>query len=160
LFVALAVWVWNFDLVNAKRRVKATVGYPCPDRCQTTPTSVKLTIKNRGRKAVEILRWLTVDAPGAFDDIEADIFRVTLNGELVDYLGPQIKRAAPTREDYLTIKPGKSIVKTVDLSKFYDMSKPGEYRAKYKVVNDYLFSVKGKGKGKLTSNTYTIYVDP
>jgi hypothetical protein len=50
----------------------------------------------------------------------------------VPYDGPIIKRAAPTAEDYITIKAGKSVEGEFMVSDGYNTSLPGTYNVKLK----------------------------
>ncbi|TJY65948.1 protease [Sphingobacterium alkalisoli] len=58
---------------------------------------------------------------------------ITLNtGEEVSYLGAMAKRMMPPPEDsYLSVNPLDSLLVTIDLTKGYDLKKPGTYTLKY-----------------------------
>lgn len=88
--------------------------------------SVRFTLKNDGAQALSILKWQT-----PFFGVDDDLFSVGRNGEPVTYLGRHVKRAAPTAEDFLVLAPGQSLSATVELTKYYDMSRTGEYTIAY-----------------------------
>lgn len=88
--------------------------------------SVRFTLKNEGAQALSILKWQT-----PFFGVDDDLFSVGRNGEPVAYLGRHVKRAAPTAADFLVLAPGESLTATVELSKYYDMGRTGEYTIAY-----------------------------
>jgi peptidyl-Lys metalloendopeptidase len=88
--------------------------------------SVDLTLTNIGSHRIRLLSWYT-----AADGLEDDLFQVTLDGKQVAYTGPHYKRPLPVASDYLTLDPGKSITRTVDLTGFYDLSQTGNYGIRY-----------------------------
>ncbi len=73
-----------------------------------------------------MLKWQT-----PFFGVDDDLFSVGRNGEPVTYLGRHVKRAAPTAADFLVLAPGQSLSATVELSKYYDMGRTGEYTIAY-----------------------------
>ena len=86
--------------------------------------SVPLTfaLANRGKITVNVLK---VNTP--LEGFYGKYLRVIgPHGEL-EYNGAMVKRAAPTREDYLSIKPGATRSKTLDLTTAYDLKLPGKY---------------------------------
>jgi peptidyl-Lys metalloendopeptidase len=94
---------------------------------QAEPVMLNFTLENRGRLTVTVLKW---QLPS--DEIEADLFDVRRNGEPVEYLGPLVKRAAPTPDDYVEIGPGDSIKVSFDPTAVYDMAEKGEYTVRYR----------------------------
>ena len=87
---------------------------------------VKVTISNPGKKAVKVLKWFT-----PVDEVEEPLFNVTLDGASVEYVGAHYKRPAPTGSDYVTLKSGESLTRTVDLGLYYDLSASGVYELEY-----------------------------
>src|SRR5688500_4318104 len=81
---------------------------------------VTVTFTNTARHAVKLLAWYT-----AAEEIEDDLFEITLEGKTVEYIGPHYKRATPQKEDFIVLAPGKSLTRDVNLSNFYDLSKTG-----------------------------------
>ena len=107
--------------------------------------SVKVTYKNRSNQKVDILRWYLPDEEG---NLEEGIFKITRNGENVDYLGAHYKRPAPTTADYVSLKPNQKLTYTVELSGKYDFSVEGYYSVEMSVQNYALFGLNKPGQNK------------
>jgi peptidyl-Lys metalloendopeptidase len=88
--------------------------------------AVKVTYTNISAQPVRLLNFYVAD--GRFKE---GLFEVTRNGEAVEYIGPQIKRAAPTDADYITLAPGESISGVAPVSGFYDLSESGSYTLRF-----------------------------
>ncbi|MBS1795747.1 MAG: peptidase M35 [Acidobacteria bacterium] len=86
----------------------------------------RVTITNTTRGELRILRWFTPS-----DGVKENLFRVTVYGKEVEYLGPDYKRPEPTAKDYITLRPGESLDATVDLSGYYDFTDSGYYAVEY-----------------------------
>lgn len=116
---------------------------------------VKVTITNPTNRPVKILKWYT-----AADSVEEPLFSVSRDGvSSIAYLGAHYKRPAPTTADYVTLKPGASLVREVDLGAFYDLSVTGSYTLRYDVGSLNLHSEKGaKGVEHLVSSEITVQV--
>jgi len=97
---------------------------------------VNVSYKNNSGQAVKILRWYLPDSEG---NLEEAIFKVTRDGENVDYLGPHYKRPAPTGEDYITLKNNQKLNFKVELSGLYDFTQQGQYQIDLSVKNHALF---------------------
>jgi peptidyl-Lys metalloendopeptidase len=106
----------------------------------TDKALVTVTLSNTGQSKVKLLKWAVPDS-----DLEESLFAVKLDGQPVRYLGAHYKRGAARAEDYVQLKPGESLTRTVDLASFYDLSKSGTYT----------LSVDSKG---LKSNTVEVFV--
>jgi peptidyl-Lys metalloendopeptidase len=102
------------------------------------PAIVNVTISNTGRRAVSVLRWYT-----PYDDVETSLFSIARDGQPVAYLGGLYKRSAPTAADYVTLRPGESFTRSVDLGKYYDLSVTGSYSIRYDVAAWNLYSERG-----------------
>jgi peptidyl-Lys metalloendopeptidase len=63
----------------------------------------------------------------------------------VGYIGPEYKRPEVKGADYINLKPGEDLVRTVVISDFYDFSATGTYNLSYKVTSNQLYSEKGSG---------------
>lgn len=87
---------------------------------------VNVSIRNEGKTAVRILRWLT-----PIDGVKDDLFAVTIDGRRVEYIGADYKRAAPTDKDYVTLEAGATLETTIDLAGYYDLSQTGFYQVSY-----------------------------
>lgn len=88
----------------------------------TQDVVVNFTMTNESDQKLRILRWET-----PFDGIEANLFEVARNGDLVPYLGRVYKRGTPQASDYIMLMPGESLSARVELSAYYEMGYGGEY---------------------------------
>lgn len=97
--------------------------------------AVDVVFTNTGDTPVSVVKWFVPDGTP-----EGDLFLLTRNGEAVPYLGPIIKRPAPTANDMITIAPGESIVRTAELSGLYDLSETGVYAIQYGAASAQMFA--------------------
>lgn len=88
--------------------------------------TISVTISNTGKSPVKVLKWFT-----PAEEVEEALFKVTRDGAAVDYVGAHYKRTTPTGNDYLNLKPGESLTRTVDISQYYDLSASGVYEFEY-----------------------------
>jgi peptidyl-Lys metalloendopeptidase len=105
--------------------------------------AVTITLTNDSRHPVKLLKWNT-----PVDGLEEALLEVTLNGEAVAFTGPHYKRPAATEKDFLTLAPGESLSRTVDLGEVYDLSRTGIYGVRFEVASQ-----------KLQSNDMTLWVE-
>jgi hypothetical protein len=84
--------------------------------------SLRMGLTWRGQVPVQVLSWAT-----PLEDWLADYLSVRLGGEELRYRGPMAKRAAPRRQDYITLRPGRERVAMVRLDGVFDFSRPGTY---------------------------------
>jgi peptidyl-Lys metalloendopeptidase len=89
---------------------------------------VTVTMTNFSAEPIQVLRWYTPLEPAS-----APLFNVTRNGEPVTYVGPLVKRGAPTAADYVTIPAGDSVSRQVVLSSIYELADTGVYTIEYDV---------------------------
>ncbi|MCJ8272164.1 MAG: M35 family metallo-endopeptidase [Psychrosphaera sp.] len=73
-------------------------------------------------------------------DLEENLFTVTLDGKAVEYQGMHVKRPAPTKADYITIRPGQTVSYKVELSGVYDLKQSGNYTFQYNATNMNMFA--------------------
>ena len=99
---------------------------------------VTVTIFNPTRHTVRILKWFT-----PAEGVEEALFAVTRDGQTIGYLGPIYKRPPATGKDYVSLKAGESLVQTVNLGDYYDLSASGQYEITYDVSSFYLYNEKG-----------------
>ena len=97
------------------------------DSARAFSGNLQFKLSNSADRAVKVLSWQLPN--GA---LEADLFDVFRNGERVEYIGPQIKRAAPTEADYITLRAGDTKVLSANIAAAYDLSRPGQYTIQYK----------------------------
>ncbi|HUS33440.1 MAG TPA: hypothetical protein VMZ53_33290, partial [Kofleriaceae bacterium] len=81
-----------------------------------------VTITNVSDHDVQLLSWYLPDA-----ELQEPLFELSRDGQPVRYIGPIYKRAQPDASDYVTIAPGASLTRTVNLANFYDLSTTGNY---------------------------------
>lgn len=67
--------------------------------------------------------------PGEF--LDEALFAVERDGQPVEYVGPHVKRAAPTAADMLVIAPQATVHYVVELSQAYDLTRDGVYTVRY-----------------------------
>jgi len=85
--------------------------------------TVTLELTNSAVETVALLRWnLPLD-----NRFVSNSFNVQLNGRPVTYLGPVVKFAEPTAEDYIFIGPKESITLDIQLQDYYDFAEVGTY---------------------------------
>ena len=97
------------------------------------PVVVQVTISNPTNHTLRVLAWFT-----PVDGVEEPLFAVQRDGQPVGYTGPMIKRPAPTKDDYVSLKAGESLTNDVILSDSYDFSVSGRYTVVYDVSSYYL----------------------
>lgn len=96
---------------------------------------IKVSITNPNKNSIRILRWAT-----PVDGVTDDLFQISVNGKLAEYIGAHYKRPAAADKDYIILKGGETIESTVDLSGYYDLSESGYYQIVYKAEAFNLFS--------------------
>jgi len=98
-----------------------------PDKISLcSPVEVEFTVRNLSDQAVYLLNWYI-----PLEGILGDIFRVSHDGQALEYLGPQVTRAAPLADQYILIEAGQSKTAVVDLSSVYDFSQAAVYKIAY-----------------------------
>jgi peptidyl-Lys metalloendopeptidase len=88
---------------------------------------VRVTLQNDDVHDLSVVRWQT-----PLHGVESNVFDVRLDGKPVAYTGRLYKRPAPRPGDYLQIRAGSSASVEIDLSRYYDMSRTGEYSVRYR----------------------------
>jgi peptidyl-Lys metalloendopeptidase len=83
---------------------------------------VTTELRNVGKKPILVLRRNT-----PLEEMGSDVFQVEANEQAKEYNGPMAKRAAPSKEEFVVLKPGAGISYRVDLQRGYDVGAPGEY---------------------------------
>jgi len=89
------------------------------------PIAMRFQLTNRREQPVWMLRWNT-----PWEGWRGTVFSVSLQGRELPYQGPMVKRGDPTREEYVKLRAGESMITGLDLAQAYDMSKPGLYTVK------------------------------
>lgn len=109
--------------------------------------AVTVTLTNVSGRSVRVLKR---DTP--VDGIKNELFNVTRDGAAVNYVGRHYKWAAPQAEDFLTLAPGESLTRTVDLASAYDLSVSGNYTV------GYAEAIHG-GAAQFASNSVTVSIE-
>jgi len=103
--------------------VAATGGDPPPG----APIPVRVSVRNDAAMPLPLLpRNTALEEP-----LQADAFRVRLEGRPQPYLGIVAQRLPVTAEDVVTLAPGESLERTLDLAAHYRMDRPGTYEVRY-----------------------------
>jgi len=84
------------------------------------------TLENRGQLLLHVLNWNT-----PLEGFFGKYLLITGPAGPVPYEGPQVKRGAPERDEYLLLAPGQKAEATVDLALPYRIAKPGRYKVSY-----------------------------
>ena len=113
-----------------------SVNLSVADRATVSDQEVRVDIvfTNDGSTSLSIPKWFVPDG-----ELEGDLFLLSRDGQRVPYLGPIIKRAAPTAQDMISLAPGESVARSVDISGMYDLSASGEYKLQFGVASSQLF---------------------
>ena len=115
---------------------------------------VRVTLANPTTETMRVLRWNT-----PADGLSEPLFDVTRDGVPVEYIGPLVKRAAPTAADYLRLEPGATRFYDVDLSEAYSFAAGGAYAIRYRTTANELLAVgRAKVAGGLVSNEFELVV--
>jgi peptidyl-Lys metalloendopeptidase len=92
--------------------------------------AVRFTLQNDGAQTVRLAKWHTP----LTGDLYGPIFSVKRDGRAVEYVGKIYKLlATPLARDYITLRPGASTSRVIELSEFYDMAAGGSYEVQYQV---------------------------
>jgi peptidyl-Lys metalloendopeptidase len=83
---------------------------------------VEVLVTNTSDHIVRVPKWQLPDA-----DLQAKLFRISVDGKPVAYAGPLVKRGLPSPADFAILAPGETRRTLVDLSTYYDMRQPGLY---------------------------------
>jgi hypothetical protein len=91
-------------------------------------STINFTVENQGKLQQKFCRYLT-----PLEGLKGDIILITNEGgDVISYQGKYVKRAKPTRQDYLKISPGEPIKCSLLLSEDYPIESPGRYKIQFK----------------------------
>jgi len=93
------------------------------------PLPLRFTLRNRGSAAVRLLRWGTPFEGGWL----APFVDVRLDGQVLRWQGPQLKRGDPAPADYLGLAPGEQAEATLDLAEPVALERAGLLQVKARV---------------------------
>ena len=115
---------------------------------------VRVTLANPTTTSMRVLEWNT-----PADLLAEPLFDVMRDGAPVEYLGPLVKRGAPTAADYLLLEPGASRSFDVNLGERYSFAADGTYEIRYRTAAADLLAVgRAKLAGGLVSNEVGLIV--
>lgn len=107
--------------------LKASVAFTFDKQKSTAPLA-KFTLTNVSNHSVWVLKR---ELPNS-QYLSNNQFRVTRDGQELSYQGMMVKYAAPTASDYVEIKAGGSYTANVDIAKFYDMERGGDFSINFR----------------------------
>ena len=87
------------------------------------PVMLRFGLRNPTAQPLAVLTWNT-----PLEGFFGNYLQVTRDGAEVLYTGPMVKRGDPDASSYVTVAPGGSAERQVELSLAYDMKVPGKYR--------------------------------
>tara|TARA_R110000751_G_scaffold280041_1_gene382500 strand:- start:2897 stop:3355 length:459 start_codon:yes stop_codon:yes gene_type:complete len=90
-----------------------------------------MKVKNNGNKRYSFLPWRTPIE----NSFTGEFIDVIYDDEKIEYSGVMVKRMPPTKDDYITLKPNKSVTGKVNLLDGYKFSKKGIYSIQFNGVN-------------------------
>lgn len=128
--LAIAVCTFATAAFAAKGTANVSISVAKQTFAAGDSVAVEVTISNPDRRAIRILKWFT-----PVDDVEEPLFNITRDGVKVEYVGARYKRPEPTDKDFIILKGGESITRTVDLAEYYDLSATGMYTVSYDVAS-------------------------
>lgn len=118
---------------------------------------MKFVMKNESNTPIRVLIWGT-----PLEGLNSNLFDITgPDGEKVPYLGKIVSRPAPDpAKDYITIQPGKSIEKEIDINDAYHIEKDGTYSLSHNFKMLDLKLIKGLGATPEMSTRAPIELQP
>jgi hypothetical protein len=105
------------------------------------PIEVGFSIRNTGNSRWQVLTWET-----PLEDEVTDFLTVEREGRPLRYDGRRVKRGDPTEQEYVTLDPGETLSRKVDISRSYPIDAPGAYTATIKATIHDAFTVQGDTK--------------
>jgi hypothetical protein len=95
-----------------------------------SPATVVLTVTNAGDAPVPIYAWATPFTKTG--RLPRAVFSVRdEDGRPVRYMGRQVNTGPVTLAQFITVGPGETLQKEVDLGKEYDLTRPGWYEVSF-----------------------------
>jgi len=91
------------------------------------PISVNFFVKNKTATVFEFCYWQTP----LEKEFTANCFEIIHEGEILEYIGRQIKRKPPTKEDNNILKPNETSTQSININEGYVLTKPGAYSIRF-----------------------------
>ena len=144
----LSVLLVVASLSSFARNADLMVNVSLADRTTVSDQDVmvNVTFTNVGQTPLQLVRWYMPDG-----DLDGDLFILSRDGQAVSYVGPLVKRDALTNQDLMTLAPGESVQRAVELASVYDMSTSGVYSIRYGVAATQVFA---PGSARFSANVY------
>ncbi|WP_157288584.1 M35 family metallo-endopeptidase [Uliginosibacterium gangwonense] len=98
------------------------------DKQKSTAPLAKFTLTNVSTHSVWVLKR---ELPNS-QYLTNNQFRVTRDGQELSYHGIMVKYVAPTASDYVEIKAGSAYTANIDIAKFYDMERGGDFSINFR----------------------------
>lgn len=116
---------------NRSLSINILVGLDFDKRAYKAPEKQTLTfsLTNESKETIRVLKWHT-----PLEGLKSNMFNVEHEGKKAVYLGRVYKRGVPTEDDYLTLQPGQTVKKEVDLTEEYDIVDAGNYSVRYRAA--------------------------
>ena len=90
------------------------------------PAIFEFRLENRSARELYVLKWHT-----PLEGIISRVFKVSRDGEELEYLGMMVRRGNPVADDYVEIAPGNAASASFDLAEVYDLDPPGVYHLEF-----------------------------
>ena len=90
------------------------------------PVTLVFELTNLSGRGIYFLKWYT-----PLEGVRAPVLVVERNGKPLSYNGLTAKRTKPSRSHFIHLSHLGTISESVDLSAYYDFSKPGEYKVRF-----------------------------
>lgn len=113
---------------------------------------VKIT--NAGSRNVKLLSWML-----PADDLEESLFVVAQGGQRAAFLGAHYKRPPAEAADFVHLAAGATLTRQVDLSRFYDLARTGDYDIQLVVDDRELRPTDGPAAARVASNTVRVWIE-
>lgn len=138
---------------TAARDVAVSVSMDQASFGASEAVTVKVGLTNVSRHPVQLLKWYT-----PAEGLEEALLEVSREGEPVAFIGPHYKRPAARAADFITLAPGESLTRTVDLTGLYDLSKTGHYSLRFEVETSRLHGSMLR-TGQLQSEAVDVWIE-
>ena len=92
-------------------------------------------LKNNGKQDYSVLKWST-----PLEGVISDCLTLTRNGKKLEYDGIYRKRGVPGPDQFLTVRAGKTLSSTFQVSDAFDMTKAGVYSIAVDTYLEYVVS--------------------
>jgi peptidyl-Lys metalloendopeptidase len=123
---AAALAACSGSFAASHERLDVQLSLPSPVVQGDVDVTVDVTVTNTTGHAVSVVRW---QLPS--DRLQGPLFRITKeDGSAVPYVGPLVKRAAPTAKDLVRLEAGQSLKYSVELTGAYELGN-GRYAIEY-----------------------------